>query len=202
MQYPTLWVRQPSWLLLPAWLLTGLLVAGCLPPTRAQETDHFQVGLKAGINFAELLGADAVPESDYKEGYSFGLYASYALRENLQLQPELIWSLQGEKSEAKGRYSISYVNVPLMLKWTEGKFYTELGPQLGILTIQPRQPLPGDTVAASFDRFDLSVNAGLGYKFWDDWSIGLRYCHGLTNLVEGLDLRNSVIYLGLAYRLW
>lgn len=168
----------------------------------AQETDKEQYGIKAGINYAELLGSDAIPESDRKTGYSFGVYGTFKLTPTLKLQPEVIWSLQGEKSEQNGRYDISYINIPLMLKWQQGRFYTELGPQLGILTINSGSSVPDSIRLTDFETFDFSLNAGAGWQFHRDWAIGIRYCQGLTRLVEGRELRNSVLYVGLSYRIW
>ncbi len=161
-----------------------------------------EYGIKAGINFAELWGKDALPASDRKVGYSFGAYATYKIAKNLKLQPEVIWSLQGESSESSGRYKISYINIPVMLKWNEGKFYYELGPQLGVLTINTSKSIPDELKLENFETFDFSVNAGLGYRLAEDWTIGIRYCQGLTNIVEGRDLKNSVLYLGLAYQIF
>lgn len=56
-----------------------------------------QYGVKAGINFAELFGDDAIPESDRKVGYSFGIYGTFKISKAFKVQPEVIWSLQGQK---------------------------------------------------------------------------------------------------------
>jgi len=167
-----------------------------------KEGDKTKYGLKAGINFAELFGEDAIPESDRKVGYSFGAYASFKIAKDLKLQPEVIWSLQGEKSENKGRYDISYINIPVMLKWTEGRFYTELGPQLGLLTINTSKSVPEEIQLSNFEIFDFSINVGLGYEVFEDLSLGIRYMQGLTNLVQDRNLKNSVIYLGVAYQIF
>ena len=161
-----------------------------------------EYGIKAGINFAELWGKDALPESDRKVGYSFGGYATYKISKGLKIQPEVIWSLQGESSEESGRYKISYVNIPVMLKWSEGKFYYELGPQLGVLTINTAKSVPDELKLENFETFDLSINVGLGYRLAEDWAVGIRYCQGLTNIANGRDLKNSVLYLGLAFRIF
>lgn len=186
-----------------------LILVLCLTNTAhlfAQEKEiakqGAEYGIKAGINFAELWGKDALPESDRKVGYSFGGYASYKISKGLKLQPEVIWSLQGESSEESGRYKISYINIPVMLKWSEGKFYYELGPQLGVLTINTAKSVPDELKLEDFETFDFSVNAGLGYKLAEDWVVGIRYCQGLTNIAKGRDLKNSVLYLGLAYRIF
>lgn len=167
-----------------------------------KEKNEAQYGLKAGINFAELWGEDALPESDRKVGYSFGLYASYKISKEWKIQPEVIWSLQGEKSKDSGRYKVSYINIPILFKWKSNKFYTEVGPQLGILTINTAKSVPESLRLENFETFDFSLNAGIGYEIFEDWSIGLRYIQGVTNMVSGRDLRNSVIYLGLSYRIF
>jgi len=189
-------------------LLIAILVL-CLTNTAhlfAQDKEkakkEAEYGIKAGINFAELWGKDALPESDRKVGYSFGGYASYKISKRLKLQPEVIWSLQGENSEESGRYKISYVNIPVMLKWNDGQFYYELGPQLGLLTINTAKSVPDELKLENFETFDFSVNAGLGYKLAEDWIIGIRYCQGLTNIADGRNLKNSVLYVGLAFRIF
>ncbi|WPR77630.1 porin family protein [Algoriphagus sp. NG3] len=167
----------------------------------AQKKENFQFGIKGGINYAELLGRDALPDKDRKVGYSFGLYTNHKLSEHFKLQPEIIWSLQGDEIENKGRYNISYINIPIMLKWHKGKFYTETGPQLGILTINTSNTMPDNLRLENFDTFDFLLNAGVGYEISEDWTLGIRYTHGLTNLVKGLNLKNSVFYIGFAYNI-
>jgi hypothetical protein len=89
-----------------------------------------------------------------------------------------------------------------MLKWKQGKFYYELGPQLGLLTINTAKSVPNELKLENFETFDFSVNAGLGYKLAEDWVVGIRYCQGLINIANGRDLKNSVLYLGLAFRIF
>jgi hypothetical protein len=169
---------------------------------KKSNSEMAEYGLKAGVNFAELWGDDALPDSDRKIGYSFGVYANYNISEHLSLQPEAIWSLQGENSRDSGRYKISYLNIPVMLKWTEDKFYYELGPQLGLQTINTTKSVPEELKLKNFQTFDVSFNLGIGYKLAEDWAVGLRYSQGLTNIVEGRDLKNSVVYIGLSCRLF
>lgn len=164
--------------------------------------DKEQWGIKAGFNYAELFGDDALPESDRKEGYSIGGYANFKLKQNLKLQTEAIWSLQGEKSKTSGRYKISYINIPVLLKFTNQKFYTEVGPQLGILTINSSKDIPPAIQLTNFETFEVAVCGGVGYQLFDDFAFGLRYWQGLTNLVNGMNLKNSVFYIGISYQIF
>lgn len=183
-------------------LLTAVLFLSLTFQGFAQDSDKTQYGIKAGINFAELIGDDAIPESDRKEGYSIGGYMNFKLSKSLKLQPEVIWSLQGEDSKSNGRFKLSYINIPVMLKWVEGDFYSELGPQLGIITISSTESVPESLALDNFETFELAVNAGIGYEVFEDWTIGLRYSQAVTNLIEGLDIKGSVFYVGIAYRIF
>lgn len=202
---------SPNHLRRPYWRLPAIFLLALLPflaaQVQAQSTpqapaDKEQYGLKAGANFAELWGADALPESDRKLGYSFGVYAAFKLKEGLKLQTEMIWSLQGEQSPSTGRYKISYLNVPVMLKWETGRFYTALGPQIGFLTISTANTVPAEIRLKDFETLDFTVNAEVGYQLTPDWALALRYGQGFTNLVEGKDLKNSMLYLGVSHRIF
>ena len=92
-----------------------------------------------------------------------------------------------------------------------GGVFLETGPQAGYL-VQAKQDGPGTTKMdnkSSFDKFDLSWGAGLGYLSKVGLGIGARYNFGLTNTVEdgggnnssnnGPELKNSVIQVGLSW---
>jgi hypothetical protein len=168
----------------------------------AQTWDDLRVGVKGGINFSRLSGADALPGFKRKLGYSAGVFLSYTLPKNLSAQMEFIWSLQGDDSGDKGRYDISYLNVPMMLKWGVRGFYVEAGPQVGFLTINSSSSVPDDLRFDDFESVDFSMSAGLGFELFQVWGIGMRYSHSLINVVEGMSLRNSVIYLGISYKVF
>lgn len=168
------------------------------------QTKSLEYGLKAGINFAELYGADAIPESDRKVGYSAGFYGKLSLQKELNVQLELLWSLQGEEGGSEGRYKVSYLNLPFLLKWhdQESGFYSELGPQLGFLVINSSKNLAPELAVKELERLEVSLALGAGYKIDADWSVGLRYIQGISPLIAGKELYNSVLYLGFSYFLF
>lgn len=89
-----------------------------------------------------------------------------------------------------------------MLKWVEGDFYSELGPQLGIITISSMESVPESLALDNFETFELAINAGIGYEVFEDWTISLRYSQAVTNIIQGLDIKGSVFYVGIAYRIF
>jgi hypothetical protein len=167
------------------------------------EQNEWAYSLKGGINFAELVGDDALPLSRRKVGYSLGFAVSMPLKKGFYFSPEFLWSVQGESSESNGKYTLNYLNVPLLLKWKEKKFYSELGLQMGFITISSEDGVPEEyQLEEDLESFELALNAGVGYAIFEDLSIGLRYTHGITTIVEGYEIWNSVIYVGIAYKVF
>lgn len=70
-----------------------------------------------------------------------------------------------------------------------------------MLTINTAKSGPEDLRLDNFDTFDLSMNVGIAYEIFESWTLGRRCCQGLTNIVADRDLKNSVIYCGLAYQI-
>jgi hypothetical protein len=90
---------------------------------------------------------------------------------------------------------------------TPGGFFVEAGPQPGWLLKASKD---GDTDTdnkASFDKFNLSIGAGLGYLSRIGLGVNARYNFGLTNTLEddngssnnGPEVKNQVVQIGLVY---
>lgn len=172
----------------------------------AQES---RIGLKTGVNFANL-GGDA--ETDMRVGYHIGGFVKLQLNDVIAIQPELLYSLQGYKSEGLSFGSITiieeenvnyhYINVPIMLKIypIEG-FNLQVGPQFGYLAALT---FDGEDVKndAKVKNTDFSLAFGAGFDL-DDVQIGARYNLGLSNISDNdnFEAQNRVIqvYIGFAF---
>ena len=131
-------------------LCAALAVFG-LTHVNAQEENSggqgFSFGPKAGVNFATLNGD--IEDAEMKVGFHIGGAAEYMFNENMGLQAELLFSLQGAKNEytenssvggvsyylkEEEKIKLSYINIPVMFKYyiVDG-FNVEVGPQVGIL---------------------------------------------------------------------
>src|SRR5687768_2381617 len=87
--------------------------------TNAQET---KFGVKAGVNFANLSGDDVFGDNSTKIGFNVGGFAEIKLSEKFAIQPEILYSTQGTKSEIEGVdddifLNLSYLNVPVMARY-------------------------------------------------------------------------------------
>ncbi len=184
-----------------------------------QSDAQVKFGVKAGPQLTNLVGDDA-GESDMKFGFNVGGYANIRFSEQLAFQPELLFSLQGDKSEMPGikaTQNLSYINVPLMLKWYayDGLNF-EFGPQVGF-NVAAKGKADVDSGVEILDggyegdldhiqTVDFGVNIGAGYEMKNGLNFGLRYGRGLTSVYDLEDengdkakVFNSVISLGVGY---
>jgi len=205
---------------------TGLLVALAsvsLPvPARAQVLigylfgdklagPNFNMGFEIGVNFATL---DGMGDADRARKTVFGLFADWRFSEHFHLGTAVLpFAGRGAKGlapiptgdpdidaqTAGGTMSrsMSYVEIPLILKWSPKRqtgFRIGAGPSLGIIT-------------GAHDRYEATTEAGTPYVLEQDvegqltsldaglsaeveWrfpilSIAARYIHGLTDITGG-----------------
>ncbi len=171
-------------------------------------------GIKAGPQLTNWVGDDA-DELDSQLGFQAGGYANIRFSESFAFQPELLFSQQGAKGEEMGvdvKLKTSYINVPLMVKWYayDGLNF-EFGPQVGF-NIASKVKVDGsgtELVDGTYDfdevflndaeTVDFGLNIGAGYELPNGLNFGLRYTHGLTDIIKDVEARNSVIALGVGY---
>ena len=213
-------------------LLTGALL---LLGSRAARA---QLGFRAGGNFATLSTFDF--EEKYREahsagrmGFVLGVFYEQPLRGRWTLAPELHYSFQQQQLDVEDntvndasyeghyRLTLGYVNLPVLARANFGKWYLELGPQLGVLAHAHEKGYDieggwggshrAEVDRAAADRYlraDLALVAGGGLKLPSGWGLGLRASTGLLSITEEYSsvtnysgsLRNQVVQLGLTYQ--
>jgi len=195
------------------------------PQLRTPMATKTRFGIRLGANLANVRlneFAPTEPDVNQKTSIHAGVFVNVPISTMFRFQPGVEYSGQGSKvskynligSSATTAYEqdLTYINVPLMLQYaTPGGFMIEAGPQPGFL-IAASQDGPGDTDVDNkdgFDKFDLSIGAGLGYLSRMGLGINARYNFGLTNAREdgggngttnnGPEIKNQVVQIGLVY---
>ena len=123
------------------WLSSGLLLTGAA---------HAQAGLRAGGNLLSFRMSNQLPGAPSVKhrtqlGYQVGLYYQAALSKRFSVVPEVQFSREQQRvtldsnvlidanSYSDYRLSLSYLNVPVLLRVALGPAYLEAGPQVSWL---------------------------------------------------------------------
>lgn len=194
--------------------LTLVLIVGIVIQSNAQA--GFRVGLKGGLNFANI---DTDISTDSRTGYHIGAFATVKITK-FAIQPELIYSAQGNQLSADGfddlKSKFNYLNIPVMVKfYLLGGLNLQAGPQFGFLT-SARSDRPvfdplnnGFTVDEdadvrdSFKGSDISLGLGAGWDLPFGLTADVRYNLGLSDISdeEGADeVKNQVFQISVGYR--
>jgi long-subunit fatty acid transport protein len=112
-------------------------------------SQKIKYGAKFGLNLSNLIGdyPSAINEHNSKIGINIGGFAQYEINEKFILQPELLFSTQGNTYGFKNYYGggsyyeganynikLNYLNLPIIFKYKVAKKISiEFGPQIGYL---------------------------------------------------------------------
>lgn len=166
--------------------ITVLLLA----MSTGMQAQLVKLGIKAGLNYANLTGTDL--QLDALTSYHAGFVAEIKLLDRFSVQPELLYSTQGATYKSAGtefRNELGYLAIPVLAKIYLNKTVSlELGPQASFLLSERNHFAVNDT-----KTFDFSVVGGLGFKITKNFFIQGRYGLGLTEVSTNAQAKNSVV---------
>ncbi len=182
-----------------------------------QAQEFFNFGVKGGVNFATLTGDDADElDAKMKTGFHLGVLAEIMISDKFGIQPEVLYSSQGAKSDMEffeeigGNVNVDikldYIAVPVMLKYFVAPgFSLEAGPQFSFLTkSEIEAEFQGETetedIKDDTESFDLGAAVGLGYGLPQGFLVQARYVMGFSDVYTDSDTRNSVIQLSVGWK--
>jgi hypothetical protein len=170
-------------------LLIGLLV---LPATL-----FAQIGLKAGVNFANVTKASSINSSS-KSGFHAGVFLAPASKKIMGFRTELIYSKQGynyKTSTNTGEVSLDYILMPQLTTINITRFVQiQLGAQMAFLLNAKVDSTGGpstgnataDKVMDFYNRFDYGVAGGLEIHPVKGLLIGARMNISLGNMYKDM----------------
>ena len=191
------------------------------------QDQKVKLGIKAGLNMANLSVDESELNSSDKTGFTAGLMVEIPLAKKFSLQPELLYSQQGSKfsysdaevsnSNFKSTIKLNYFNIPVMLKYyvTKG-LSVQAGPQIGILLKSNNEyqdnflgydNKENMNLKEYSSGIDTSVNFGLGYQFRDKFYADARYNLSYSNVFKesdvsyfiNNDMKNRVFQITIGY---
>ncbi|WP_395654393.1 porin family protein [Flavobacterium sp.] len=164
-------------------------------------------GAKVGLNISNLSGD--VEDTKSLIGAHLGGFAEISISEKFAIQPELLFSIQGAKSEysesdidysysEETKTKLNYLNVPILAKYyVADKFALLAGPQFGILMSAKEdyefsETFSGTTDSGSesidakefYKSLALSFNLGASYSITENFFVDARYNLGLSSIAK------------------
>lgn len=198
-------------------LLTAAIAVFGFTSINAQEetvknSSKVSFGVKAGMNVA-TIGGDFGNYYDYYEGdasdniksrvgFHIGGLAEIMISEKFAIQPELLYSSQGFKTEysfgserAESNVNLSYIHLPVMAKFFPiENLAIEAGPQVGFLVSANEDyeytdsDFPDDNESSdedikdSVNGIDFAFNFGASYKLDMGVFFSARYNVGISKV--------------------
>uniref|UniRef100_UPI00404B1AED porin family protein n=1 Tax=Fulvivirga sp. TaxID=1931237 RepID=UPI00404B1AED len=175
---------------------------------------HF--GLKAGLNYSNVLPDNGLEYGNYKAGFHGGVYATLKIIESISIRSEILFSQKGYVLELplggftnEIKRTINYLSIPLIIELKpidRIRFHTgaEFNYQLSAKE-SPSSPLSGDPNNL-FEKSDIGVLLGLGVRITDKIQSDIRYVHGLSSLnkssIGSGNLQNRLFQLSIGYQVF
>jgi Outer membrane protein beta-barrel domain len=193
----------------------------------ASFAQHISYGTAAGTAIAGMRG-DAVRNVEQLlnftngiistrsvTGYYAGGYTNIPVGNNLSVEPGLYYAVKGYQlsgaysvkgidilsGNATARFSIAYIDMPVVLKASFNGFQVFAGPQVSYLTNASLKTSAGIAgfnllnseldVSSKFNRWDVAVTGGVGYQFTNGIRITAAYDRGLSKVTAG---QNTAAY--------
>ena len=173
-----------------------------------------QLGLKAGVNFTNLVGDD-IEGAESKTGFAGGLFFMYQFNKMFAIQPEAYYTMKGATDKEtlngetiEGTLSFDYIEIPILVKLLIPIENSPIrpsvfaGPAVGFNTTAKGkveymgQSAEQDLENVASTEFSLVFGAGLGFPVGNnELGFDVRYLLGLTTLddsADNADIKNSV----------
>jgi hypothetical protein len=170
-------------------------------------------GIKAGVNFSSQTysGSGFSLSPDGLVGFNGGVYLTAMFTENVGIQPEILYSLQGVQNTSNGttfKDKFGYINVPILFRYNViPAFNIHAGPQVGFLL--SADETQGSNTASFKDQVkgtDFGLAFGAGFDLPAGFNGGLRYSLGLSDIngVSGssTSIKNNNLQIYLGWRLF
>lgn len=135
-------------------LILGVAIAASFMVTaqeKTQSTSPITFGVKAGFNASTLTKSNSGYDNDQKlkPGFNAGVFANIPVAEKFSIQPELLFSQLGSKTEEREEFyinsdryrrevdykkTLNYLSLPVMVQYNIlPQLYVEAGPEFGFL---------------------------------------------------------------------
>lgn len=153
---------------------------------------HAQIGIKAGLNFANVTGTSSINNSS-RSGFHAGVFLAPSSKGIIGSRTELIFSRQGYNYKTNtntGNVNLDYIMIPQYMTINITKYFQiQLGAQMAFLlnaktdsTNNTQSANPYGKILNYYNRFDYGYGGGIEIHPIKGLLIGARINISLANL--------------------
>lgn len=197
-----------------------ILAIGLFVATAASAQDRIKFGIKAGLNYSDIVKGDGNNnfDTEAKAGFNAGVTVEIPLIAGLQFTPEVLYAQKGYKntySYGTFKQTTNFIDVPILFAFRLGSsFNIVAGPQVSFLMSTKNKFENGfgtveeTQVENDSDRFKKSLVAGvIGFRYDvnDKFDIHARYAIDFQKNNENgtqytPEYRNQVYSVGIGIK--
>ncbi len=189
-----------------------LLVFSTLKAQQQQTTSETALstkfGIKGGLNLTNLHSNDFA-DNQMKAGFNAGIYSKIPVTPGFSIQPELLYSVKGNKSDYSNfvqgsgqyRFNLGYIELPLLAVVNLAKNFSIHGggyaaylAYADIKDVNNNGHINGitDLNENNFNRWDFGLAGGVAFDI-ENFTLGARYNYGLSDIGKSGNLSSNVL---------
>ena len=212
--------QMAPYILTLATLLAASGMARAQPSYEHGSAAPVALGVQAGMGIVWFGGEDAssdVYKTSNNKGFTAGAFATFALAPWLSVQPEILFTVKGPKSELtavmqQGEYRLSYLEAPLLARIAPYRFrrlqpYLLAGPAIAfLLTCQFESMGEAEDCKQNGREIDFILVGAAGVSVALPWpgavALEIRYDHGLRKVDDSnfqQDTKNRALLFSIGY---
>lgn len=174
--------------------------------TRSYSQESIKIGIKGGLNVANIWGYGTSPNNSPIGGLNAGVYVNVGLAKKMGITAEVLYSQKGTVTKVSPAYQfvrINYIDIPVLFTYEFAKGLTgQIGLGMAIPTqAYIRQGANETSFLPSCSTLVLSIPMGMVYEFDNGINFGWRADFGASNIathsVDGG--KNYVFMLSVGY---
>ncbi|MDP9041601.1 MAG: PorT family protein [Bacteroidota bacterium] len=181
-----------------------------------------QIGLKAGLNFANVTNASSINNSS-RSGFMAGVFLAPSHKSIISSVTELLYSRQGynfQTGSKSGNVNLDYIILPQLMGINITRFVqVQIGAQVAYLINAKADssnnnngiPGPYGSVLNYYNKFDYGFAAGVEIHPFMGLLVGARYNIGLSKIYKDIqtgqtpsfsvsDAKNNVVQIFAGWR--
>lgn len=164
-------------------------------------------GVKGGLNYTNLAGLDA-DDNNARVGFNAGVFGRTDPSSVFGVQAELLYSTKGNHTtyhaffglvDQDVDFNLNYLELPVMASLRLAEIVDiQLGGYAAYLTsakVKTSGDLGSDSDVLDKDNFksiDAGIAGGVAFNLGKNAQLGIRYLHGLTDVVDNEDLHDLI----------